>query len=73
MYPDDSQKWLQVCALSLWTHLEPSGWDQEKAWPGQCSWEPAVWVKILLFLAKINFFKEKVDKALESFLTMGLQ
>lgn len=36
-------------------------------------WEPAAWVKSLLFLTKINFFKEKVDKTLEIFLTIGLQ
>lgn len=36
-------------------------------------WETAVGVKMLLFLTKINFCKEKVDKALQIFLTIGLQ
>lgn len=39
----------------------------------ELTWEPAVWVKILLFLTKINFFKDKGDIALEIFLTIGLQ
>lgn len=40
---------------------------------GELAWETAVGVNVLLFLTKINFCKEKVDKALEIFLTIGLQ
>lgn len=74
MYPGDSQKWLQLCTLSPWAQLAAiwvgAGQGLARA---ELLWEAAEQVKMLLVLSRVNVSKEKVDKALEIFLTIGLQ
>lgn len=57
----------------LGTACSPLGGTRARHGQGRALWEAAEQVKMLLCLSRVHVFREKVDKALEIFFTIGLQ